>query len=111
VEQPYLAVSEMHRVLRPHGIAIVSSVFEFPIHNYPDDYWRFTPAAFRLLLKEFTQADVFSFGRDPVWPQSVVGIGFKDSEPERDAFLRESRQWERWNSAVVRKLLKDQKSR
>ena len=47
VEYPHRALEEIHRVLKPDGIAIISSVMYFPIHDHPDDYWRFTPEAFR----------------------------------------------------------------
>src|SRR6266851_8578802 len=44
---------EIHRVLRPDGVLLVSSPFYFHIHAYPHDYWRFTPDAFKLLLAEY----------------------------------------------------------
>jgi len=44
---------EIHRVLRPDGVLIVSCPFHFHIHNYPHDYWRFTPAAFEFLLDRY----------------------------------------------------------
>jgi len=44
------AASEFERVLRPDGIALISAPFYFHIHNYPSDYWRFTPEAFELLF-------------------------------------------------------------
>ncbi len=37
--------AEIRRVLRPHGALLVSMPFHFQIHNYPCDYWRFTPQA------------------------------------------------------------------
>lgn len=44
---------EVRRVLRPDGVLIVSCPFFFRIHNYPEDYWRFTPAAFESLLDPY----------------------------------------------------------
>ena len=44
---------EIQRVLRPDGVLVVSCPFFFRIHNYPQDYWRFTPAAFELLLEKY----------------------------------------------------------
>src|SRR5437868_3975609 len=40
---------EIHRVLKPDGMLLVSCPFFFRIHNFPEDYWRFTPAAFEVL--------------------------------------------------------------
>ena len=57
VEFPRKAIEEIYRILKPCGILIISSVMNFPIHDYPYDYWRYTPEAFKSLLKPFT----FSF--------------------------------------------------
>lgn len=53
VERFWLGFQEMQRVLRPDGLLIVSCPFYFHIHNYPADYWRFTPEALRSLLRDF----------------------------------------------------------
>ena len=42
--------AEIERVLRPDGLALISCPFHCHIHAYPNDYWRFTPEALRLLL-------------------------------------------------------------
>jgi SAM-dependent methyltransferase len=44
---------EVRRVLRADGAFLVSCPFYFHIHNYPGDYWRFTPHALELLLADF----------------------------------------------------------
>jgi SAM-dependent methyltransferase len=44
---------EIRRVLRPDGAFFVCSPFYFHIHAYPDDYWRFTPSALDILLKDY----------------------------------------------------------
>lgn len=40
---PFAATAEMGRVLRSDGLLIVTTLFRFPIHEWPGDYWRFTP--------------------------------------------------------------------
>jgi SAM-dependent methyltransferase len=104
VKNPQLAISEMFRVLRPGGIAIISSVFDFPIHNYPDDYWRFTPQGLRLLMSDFSPLEIFSYGRTPESPQSVVGVGQKSGGLDMTAVCRLGREWEKWQSGLVRAL-------
>jgi SAM-dependent methyltransferase len=45
--------AEIARVLRPDGVLLVACPFFFRIHNYPGDYWRFTPMALELLLEKY----------------------------------------------------------
>ena len=44
-------LDEVHRVLRPDGALVMSTPFHFRIHQFPHDYWRFTPAAYETLLR------------------------------------------------------------
>jgi SAM-dependent methyltransferase len=81
VEFPKEAVREVHRILKPDGIFIASSVMNFPIHAHPNDYWRFTPEGFRSLLKPFASVVIDCAGEEK-FPHTVVGIGFKGSVPE-----------------------------
>ncbi len=75
VEYPHKALQEIRRILRGDGVAIISSVMQFPIHDYPHDYWRFTPQAFRSLLRPFAGVLVGWQG-EARFPHTVVGIGF-----------------------------------
>ena len=50
VEFARKAIEEVHRILTSEGILLISSVMYFPIHGYPQDYWRFTSEAFKSLL-------------------------------------------------------------
>ncbi len=94
VEYPRRAIEEIHRVLKPNGIVIISSVMNFPIHDYPYDYWRFTPEAFRSLLKPF--ADLFiGFAGNDSFPHTVVGIGFKGVVPELSEFDGKYKEWQK----------------
>jgi len=93
VEYPTRALEEIHRILKPDGIAVISSTMFFPIHNYPHDYWRFTPEAFRSVLKPFTHSFVgFAGNRD--LPHTVVGIGFKGNCPPLRDFEEMYRKWQ-----------------
>lgn len=49
----WLTVKEMARVLAPGGtLAVTVPGIGFPKHNHPADYWRFTPEALALLLRD-----------------------------------------------------------
>ena len=97
VEYPHTALTEIHRILAPNGIALITSVMDFPIHDYPHDYWRFTPEAFRSLLKPFQSCFVGHAGRD-LFPHTVVGLGFKGEAPDLRAFQQ---RFEAWRSAQL----------
>jgi hypothetical protein len=60
VSDPPRAMREIHRCLRADGVAIFSSVMCFPIHGYPNDYWRFTPRRFERSPPSFHWRPFFS---------------------------------------------------
>ena len=76
VERPWEALAEISRVLKPGGVVVMTSVMFFPIHFYPDDYWRFTESGFRTLLKPFDDVILASAGLKNL-PHTVLGIGMK----------------------------------
>jgi len=60
VEKPWIAIDEVHRVLKVGGLAIFTTCLIHGIHGVPNDYWRFTPNGLRVLFEKFThihQAD------------------------------------------------------
>lgn len=81
---------EIHRVLRPDGVFIVSCPFHFRIHNYPHDYWRFTPAAFEALLERYPSKIIGWHGAHQR-PASVWSVAFRE---QRQPIARE--QFERY---------------
>jgi SAM-dependent methyltransferase len=93
VEYPHRALEEIHRVLQPDGIVVISSVMNFPIHDYPCDYWRFTPEAFRSILKPFAGCFVGFAGKED-FPHTVVGVGFKGAIPDLSEFNRRYAEWQ-----------------
>lgn len=73
---PYRAIGECHRVLRPGGIAIHTTCFINPIHDDPGDFWRFTPAALKLLHNGWTEIlEVGGWGNPEAW--SVINNGIR----------------------------------
>lgn len=79
VEYPRIAIKEIHRVLEPNGLLIMSSHTFARIHNHPNDYWRFTPEGFRSLLQGFSSVLISSTG-DQRCPDAVVAIAYKHGQ-------------------------------
>lgn len=55
VKDPFKAVQEMLRVLRPGGIIVGSTPFLFPLHDEPHDYYRYTRYGLQHLFRECKQ--------------------------------------------------------
>ena len=74
---PQQAIDESWRVLRPGGIALHTTCLINPIHDAPNDYWRFTPAALRLLARKFSRIiDCGGWGNFAAWPLIRDGLRF-----------------------------------
>jgi SAM-dependent methyltransferase len=96
VEFPRKSIHNAHKILKPNGALIMTSVMNFPIHDYPHDYWRFTPEGFRSLMAPFTFSFVDSLGIQE-FPHTVLGIAFKGNK-EQDhmaGFIKEYEIWKR----------------
>lgn len=73
---PWRSLPEMSRVLAPGGVLILTARgIGFPLHGFPDDYWRFTPSAFRHLF-ELAGLTPIRVDDDPEWP-GVLGLAGK----------------------------------
>lgn len=53
VNNPFLAIIEIHRLLKPGGIFLATSPLNFRIHGPLPDNWRITEHGWRVLLKPF----------------------------------------------------------
>lgn len=74
---PHKAFSESLRVLKPGGVAVHTTCFINPIHNYPVDLWRFTPHALRYLASGFSEIImVGGWGSRGVWIVEWLGLRF-----------------------------------
>lgn len=75
---PLLAVEETRRVLRPGGLAIHTTVFCYPVHGSPADFWRFTPDALRLLCRNFSAiVECGGWGNFDAWLWARRGLHFE----------------------------------
>ena len=51
--QPFNAVTEIRRLLKPGGLVFISVPFNFRIHGPLPDCWRFTEHGLKVLFSEF----------------------------------------------------------
>lgn len=52
VARPWIALPKLHEVIQPGGWIVITTLTAFPIHGFPDDYYRFTQSGLRLLLED-----------------------------------------------------------
>lgn len=75
---PQLAVDETFRVLKPNGFVLHTTCFINPIHDSPDDFWRFSPEALKLLVEKHGEIiDVDGWGNPYVWIFNALGLRFE----------------------------------
>lgn len=72
-KEPFEVLNSTIYALKLNGVLLVTSVFNFKIHEYPNDYWRFTPESFKMLLGNNSR--VYKIGSD-LMPHTVVGISY-----------------------------------
>lgn len=61
VHNPSLAINEIYRVLKPGGQLLLTTPFLFPIHDAPNDFFRFTKFGLKKILNMFDQISVEPF--------------------------------------------------
>ena len=108
VRAPWRAMEELRRCLAPGGLLVMTSVWYFPVHAYPDDYFRFTSSGFRSLLDSYDSVVVASCGLERL-PHTVVAVGSKGPLPpaQEDAIRREVEAWKRKGSRTWKETVLD----
>ena len=70
-KEPFEVINSTIYALKLNGVLLVTSVFNFKIHEYPNDYWRFTPECFKMLLGYNSR--VYKIGSE-LNPNTICGI-------------------------------------
>jgi SAM-dependent methyltransferase len=107
VEFPRRAMEQIARALKPQGVFAISSVMDFPIHQHPCDFWRFTPMGFESLLRIFPTCLVFALGRED-FPHTVLGLAWK-SPQESDVVAAVRRTMDPWSREWERRVRDDER--
>lgn len=95
-DQPWKVVKEIERVSKNKGGIILSSQQNFPLHNHPHDYFRYTPYGLASLIKSKAHKVIFAisppFDREvELNPQHVVVVAWNGDV---------------WNEAKLKRALK-----
>jgi SAM-dependent methyltransferase len=96
VQNPWLAAKEISRVLRKEdGVLIASTPMKCPIHNYPSDYWRFTPEGMKQLFDGIFEQIIIDYFGVSSFPDTVFILGLMNSSSliSQDKFLSERNEW------------------
>ena len=88
VENPTAVVTEIERILKIGGVAIVSTHGVFPVHPCPNDYWRWTDYGLRKLFERFDKVQVIA-------TNSTFGTfaALLEDQVYHHLFKRKSRAW------------------
>lgn len=86
----------------------MTSHMYFPIHAYPDDYFRFTGSGFRSLLQPYDSVIVAACGLARL-PHTVVGVAAKSPFPsgQETVICRELEDWKRRGSRTWKETVLD----
>lgn len=58
VRNPQQVINEFKRVLKPEGQVILTTRFIYPLHDIPNDFWRFTRYGLEELFKEWNILEI-----------------------------------------------------
>jgi SAM-dependent methyltransferase len=72
---PFEAMAETIRVLKPGGYIVHTTCFVNPVHGWPGDFWRYTPEALRLLVGDDMEVVANDgWGNAYVWVVEKLGL-------------------------------------
>lgn len=52
VARPWLALPKLREMMRSSGWLVITTLTSFPLHGFPDDFYRYTPSGLKLLLED-----------------------------------------------------------
>lgn len=84
IERPWVAMYSMSQLLKPGGLLYIQTHQTFPLHGYPNDYYRFSEQALRSLCFD-AGLNVLSAGYDG--PCTITPAVCPVWNPVAEAFL------------------------
>ena len=92
----------------PGAFVVHTTCFINPIHGAPNDYWRFTPHALRLLFSDADIVEVGGWGNRTIWRYMELGLRYQRVpkatwHPLHRAAIRNDSEWPIVTWIVARK--------
>ena len=81
------ATDEFKRVLKNNGLIFLLTCGAYPIHAFPNDYWRFTPQGIESLFEDFENKIIISGGKKTL--PKVTGVIAFNAEYKIDKSLKD----------------------
>jgi hypothetical protein len=81
VKNPFRVFAALYQLMRENCLLVVETVFSFPYHPSPDDYWRYTPECLRNLA-EGAGFKVLECDWRLVVPASAGVLNINDNQPQ-----------------------------
>lgn len=88
INRPWLAGSEITRLLRPGGVTVHSTLFSWRYHPCPGDYFRYTPEGLKMLFP-----DLICLSKDFDYTErrrNIIGMGGNRMTPDKLGGWREN---------------------
>ncbi len=87
VMNPFKCASEMMRVTKKGGTIFITAPFVWDIHDFPGDYWRFSPDGLKLLFKGVSEKEIFLNGNSvQALTEKLNGVVYRSIRSE---FIKE----------------------
>lgn len=76
IKRPWIAANELYKISKINGYVFISTHQTFPLHGYPNDYFRFSTDALRLLMEDAGYKTLSCYYSEPcsIIPKNISTI-------------------------------------
>ena len=76
IKRPWIAANELYKISKVNGYVFISTHQTFPLHGYPNDYFRFSTDALTLLMEDAGYKTLSCYYSEPcsIIPQNISTI-------------------------------------